>query len=70
VQSIITTIGKNIMLKNQNLRIENIRSAIVNGKRVKIFNAYIKQGNAFIFAGQHSAPIKTSNKNLWMTLSV
>lgn len=46
------------------IRIEEIRSATVNGHAVKLFKAYRKQGDAFVFVGQFSAPSRTANKNL------
>ena len=46
-------------------RIENIQKANVNGKQVKMFTAYIKQGDSFVHHGQFSAPVKTANDNLW-----
>ena len=48
-----------------NFRIENIQKATVNGRAVKIFTAFKKQGEAFVHVGQFSAPQKTANKNLW-----
>lgn len=47
-------------------RIENIRRANLNGRAVKLFKAYRKDGNAFVFCGEFSAPAKTANKNLWL----
>lgn len=46
-------------------RIEQIQKATVNGKQVKIFTAYAKQGDAFVHVGKFTAPAKTANKNLW-----
>lgn len=46
-------------------RIEGIQKANVNGKPVKMFTAFIKQGDAFVHHGKFSAPIKTANKELW-----
>jgi hypothetical protein len=47
-------------------RIENIQKAILNGRKVKLFNVfeYEKNSNAYIFARQFSAPAKTARKNL------
>ena len=46
-------------------RIEDIRRATVNGRAVKIFKAYRRNGRAFVFCGEFTAPAKTANKNLW-----
>ena len=46
-------------------RIEDIRRATVNGRAVKIFKAYRRNGYAFVFCGEFTAPAKTANKNLW-----
>lgn len=47
-------------------RIEDIRLATVNGRAVKVFKAYRKDGEAFVFCGEFTAPAKTANKNLWL----
>lgn len=47
-------------------RIENIRKLTFNGKPVKAFDAFVKQGNAFVFCGAYTAPVRTANKNLWL----
>ena len=47
-------------------RIENIRKLTFNGENVKAFGAYVKQGDSFVFCGAYTAPVKTSNKNLWL----
>ena len=46
------------------IRIENIRRVTLNGRAVKLFKAYRLQGDAYVFAGQFSAPVRTANKNL------
>ena len=46
-------------------RIEEVRKATVNGKAVKVFKAFRKDGNAFVFCGQFSAPARTANRELW-----
>ena len=46
-------------------RIEDIRKATLNGRSVKLFKAYEKSGDAFVFCGQFSAPVKTANRDLW-----
>lgn len=60
--------NKHVLSKVENFRIEDVRKAVVNGKSVKLFNAYQKIDKAFVFAGQFSAPIKTANKDLWKLL--
>ena len=47
-------------------RIENVRAVTFNGRKVKAFDAYVKQGNAFVFRGAFTAPARTANKNLWL----
>lgn len=47
-------------------RIEKVQIIILNGKQVKAFHAYVKQGDAFVFQGAYTAPIRTANKNLWL----
>lgn len=51
------------MQANQ-IRIEDIRRVTLNGRDVKLFKVYRLQDNAYIFAGQFSAPARTANKNL------
>ena len=48
-------------------RIENIQKATLNGVRVKLFSAFKKTGDAFVFVGHFSAAQKIANKNLWET---
>ncbi len=48
-----------------NFRIENIQKANVNGRQVKLFTAFVKQGDAFVHFGKFSAPIRTANRDLW-----
>ena len=47
-------------------RIENIQKATLNGVAVKLFKAFKKQGDAYVFVGQFSAPARTAKKNLWL----
>ena len=47
-------------------RIEKIQIIEYNGKRVKAFQSYVKQGDAFVFQGAYTAPVRTANKNLWL----
>jgi len=48
----------------ENVRVEEIRKATVNGQKVKLFKAYrysaIAEG--FVFDGQYSVPDRTANK--------
>ena len=52
----------------ENVKIDNIQRAKYgkSGKEVKIFKAFkfSSEHNAYIYAGQYVAPIKTANKNL------
>ena len=47
-------------------RIEGIRTIEFNGKKVKAFQSFVKQGDAFVFQGGYTAPLRTANKNLWL----
>lgn len=47
-----------------NYRIESIQKVTLKGKNVKLFKAYKKNGDDYVFCGQYSAPAKTANKNL------
>ena len=46
-------------------RIESIRKVTLNGAAHKAFKAFKKQGDAFVFVGEFSAPAKTANCDLW-----
>lgn len=46
-------------------RIEQVTKATVNGRQVKLFRAYERDGDTFVFAGTFTAPVKTANRNLW-----
>jgi len=47
-------------------RIENIRKVSYNGKNFKMFDVYTKQGDAFVYCGAYTAPVRTANKSLWL----
>lgn len=47
-------------------RIERIRAVTLDGRKVKAFDAYVKQSSAFVFLGAFVAPARTANKNLWL----
>lgn len=46
-------------------RIEEIRKATVNGVQCKMFKAFRKDGDAFVFCGAFTAPARTANRDLW-----
>lgn len=46
------------------IKIEDIRRVNLNGRAVKLFKVYVFKRNAYVFAGQFSAPARTANKNL------
>jgi hypothetical protein len=46
-------------------RIENIETATSYGHRAKVFTAYVRQGDTFIYCGRFSAPLRTANRDLW-----
>ena len=59
--------GTGIPLKDHimnNIKIENIRRATLNGRAVKIFAAYRAIDGGYVHIGQFSAPARTPNKNL------
>ena len=54
------------MVKTQaDYRIEGIQRATVNGRSVKLFTAWEREGDAFVHVGKFSAPVKTANRDLW-----
>ena len=53
----------------ENYRIENIQKATVNGRKVKLFKAYEKRENDFIFIGTFTASPKVLNRYLINTLN-
>jgi hypothetical protein len=52
------------IMTTANFRIESIQHATLNGRAVKLFKAFKRQGDAFVFVGQFAAPARTANKNL------
>ena len=46
------------------IKIKNIRRATLNGRAVKVFDAYRLQDGAYVFVGRFLAPARTANKNL------
>ena len=46
------------------IEVRNVQKANLNGRPVKIFEVWEMRGNAWIFAGKYSAPVRTANKNL------
>ena len=48
-----------------NFRIENVRNATLNGRAVKLFNAFRDNGTGFVFVGVMSAPARTAKRDLW-----
>ncbi len=53
------------MSNQSDYRIENIQKVFVNRKPRKIFNAFKKSGDAFVFVGQYSAPQSVKDDDLW-----
>jgi hypothetical protein len=45
-------------------KVTDIKIITLNGRKIKIFSAWERSGNAWVFAGRYSAPHKTANKNL------
>ena len=59
------------MKNSGDYRIERVRTLILDGKKVKAFDAYVKQGDgcgnsAFVFQGTYTASSRTANKTLWL----
>ncbi|MFS8371750.1 hypothetical protein [Acetobacter indonesiensis] len=52
-------------MKAANFSIEDVRTAVVAGRTVKLFKAYELKDGAFVFCGELSAPAHTADKNLW-----
>ena len=50
--------------------ITDIKTITLNGRRVKIFTVWERSGNAWIFAGRYSAPVKTANRDLLTSIQV
>lgn len=46
-------------------RIEDIRRVTRNGRQVKLFKAFEKEGSSFVYVGYFSAPARTANRDLW-----
>ena len=45
-------------------KITDIQRVRLNNKEVKLFKVWEEENNTWVFAGQFSAPAKTTNKNL------
>ena len=50
----------------EQFRIENIQKATLNGRKIKLFNAfeYDNDAKAYVFCGQFAAPQRTPNYKL------
>ena len=48
------------MKTSSDYRIERIRALTLNGKKVKAFDAYVKQDSAFVFQGASNESIRLS----------
>ncbi len=46
-------------------RIESIRTATVNRRKVKLFRVFMRNGDAYFYYDQMSAPVKTEDRDLW-----
>lgn len=53
-------------MEKDRYRIENVQKVTLNGKSVKLFNAYEydAESHAYIHIGQFAAPARTANKKL------
>jgi hypothetical protein len=56
---------KEIHMNASDFRIESVRTATINGSKCKVFKAFRKDGDAFVFCGEYSAPAKTAARDLW-----
>jgi len=45
-------------------KVTDIKTAILNGRKVKLYTVWKRVGEAWVFAGRYSAHHKTANKNL------
>ena len=45
-------------------RVENIRKATLNGRKVKLFDVRENTSKAWLFHGTYSAPARTPNRDL------
>lgn len=45
-------------------KVTDIKTAILNGRRAKLYTLWERVGEAWVFAGRYSAPHKTANKDL------
>ena len=48
-----------------NYRISGVQVVRLGSKDVKLFSAYKLDGDAFVYVGRFSAPMKTARKDLW-----
>lgn len=53
------------MATPEDFRIQDVRQATLNGLAVKLFAAFKRSGDVFIYAGQFSAPTRTADEDLW-----
>ena len=51
-------------MKAYSVEARNIRSGTYNGSKVKFFDLWEQTGAAWVFAGHHTAPVRTANKRL------
>lgn len=51
-------------METGNYRITDIRKATLNGRAVKLFKAYARRGDAFVFCGEFTAPRRTAAADL------
>jgi len=50
--------------KHADYRIEDVQKATVNGRSVKMFTVFKRDGDAFVHFGKFTAPVKTPNRDL------
>lgn len=48
-----------------NYRISEIQNVTLNGKKCRLFSAYVRTGNCFVFVGRFSAPARMAKRDLW-----
>ncbi len=51
-------------------RISDIQKVVWNGVKVKMFKYYQKHDDVFIFCGNFTAPLKTSDFNLYKYVEI
>lgn len=57
------------MKSREDYRISVVQHAQVSGRMCKVFMAWVRQGDAFVFEGEFCAPANCSNRDLWRVVA-